>query len=143
MEEKYCYKCKSVKSLLLFSSDSSKHDGKENRCKVCKSDYDKTHPKSPIARSKGNARIIKANAIIRDLVISGYGNACACCGEIERVFLALDHVNGGGCKQVNAHGPMYPYRDVIRRNFTPDYQILCWNCNWAKHKLGVCPHQNK
>jgi hypothetical protein len=23
------------------------------------------------------------------------------------------------------------------------YQLLCHNCNWAKHLLGVCPHQQK
>lgn len=77
---------------------------------------------------------------VRDKAIEGYGSRCVCCGEIERVFLTLDHVNGGG-NQERKHNSHFAYRDAIKRGFPPDYQVLCFNCNWAKHALGVCPHQ--
>ena len=28
-----------------------------------------------------------------------------------------------------------------RNDYPPGFQVLCHNCNWAKHALGRCPHQ--
>lgn len=36
---------------------------------------------------------------LKNEVFEIYGNKCSCCGETERLFLTIDHVNGGG----NAH----------------------------------------
>jgi hypothetical protein len=74
-----------------------------------------------------------------------YGGQCACCGETEPAFLAIDHVNGGG----NAHRREVGYPKGggaffywLRKHGYPDgYQVLCHNCNMAKTYLGVCPHQ--
>jgi hypothetical protein len=32
----------------------------------------------------------------RDLVFAHYGEQCACCGESERLFLTIDHINNDG-----------------------------------------------
>jgi hypothetical protein len=87
-------------------------------------------------------------------VFAAYGNACACCGENEVVFLALDHVLGGGAEHrrrlrgttgwsaVDSRGSSSQFwLDVKRQGFPDTYQLLCNNCNIAKHRLGECPHQ--
>jgi hypothetical protein len=101
-------------------------------CKECRYKYDK------------NKTTIKSSWYykLRNTVVDGYGAKCACCGETCRAFLALDHVNGGGNKQRKEAGPSAHYADALRRNYPPDYQLLCHNCNIAKSIQGVCPHQN-
>ena len=92
-----------------------------------------------------NARTRKAlRQRARAAVLQAYGEECACCGEKELVFLTLDHVNGGGNadRRMSKNG-LEIYRRLMREGFPPGYQILCWNCNAAKHFQGICPHQNK
>lgn len=72
-------------------------------------------------------------------VIKHYGGKCVCCGETEVNFLTLDHANGDGA----AHRRTYSGRLhnwIIRHGFPPEFQLLCWNCNWAK-AMGGCPHR--
>jgi len=79
-------------------------------------------------------------------VIKGYGGCCACCGEKEYYFLAIDHVNGDGgiMRRNKAHpeGAIF-YKWIIENNFPKEFQILCHNCNMAKGILGHCPHEDK
>ena len=78
---------------------------------------------------------------LRAQVLQAYGGHCACCGEQERDFLTIDHVNGGGTAHRKAiHGKVY---DQLRREgFPTGYRVLCWNCNWAHRLNGSCPHQS-
>lgn len=69
---------------------------------------------------------------------------CACCGETILDFLTLDHVNGGGAAErakYGHRGGTAQYRSLRKRGFPPGYQVLCWNCNCAIGKRGVCPHK--
>jgi hypothetical protein len=82
------------------------------------------------------------NQAIRLRCIEAYGGECSCCGETEFVFLVIDHVNGGGAehrRQIGAGNALCQW--LIKNNFPDGFQVLCWNCNYAKHRLGVCPHQ--
>lgn len=81
----------------------------------------------------------RTNAEWRAAVFEHYGKACACCGESEDAFLTIDHINGGGSQQRKKIGTMY--RWLVRNDFPPEFQTLCWNCNAAKHIRGCCPHQ--
>jgi hypothetical protein len=80
---------------------------------------------------------------IRLEVLQAYGGKCACCGEAEPAFLAIDHVNGNG----NKHRKETKLRGLkmffwLRRNGYPsEFQLLCHNCNVAKGSNGICPHQ--
>lgn len=74
-----------------------------------------------------------------------YGGKCNCCGEPDIDFLTLDHVqNDGKTDRGSYKGNYRAYKKAISA-FTPDiYQVLCYNCNHAKHNNGgVCPHQRK
>lgn len=84
---------------------------------------------------------------LRDEAFAAYGGyKCACpgCNETEKLFLELDHVNGGGNK----------HRASLNDNSTSVYlwlknkgypkgmmQPLCSNCNKGKSRNGgICPH---
>jgi hypothetical protein len=87
----------------------------------------------------------KIYAEARQKVLQGYGGVCACCGEATPEFLAIDHVNDDG-KQHRAKGNGRGYMlflEIIRDNFPPRFQVLCWNCNAAKEFFGMCPHKGR
>ncbi len=75
-------------------------------------------------------------------VINHYGSRCSCCDESNIDLLVMDHVNGGGTKQVEELGGHHNfYRWLVRNNFPPGYQVLCWNCNDGREVSGgICPH---
>ena len=125
--------------------------GGANQCRSCfianKQTYEERYAKIK-AWQKANPEKVKESQYRNRLKVKlecfeAYGGAvCACCGETELVFLALDHINGGGSqhrKELGALGEVL-YRTLRREGFPPGYQVLCHNCNQAKHILGVCPH---
>jgi hypothetical protein len=103
--------------------------------------------KTPAPRKKykkstasNNASWRKRYAKSRQECLDHYGRVCACCGEKEEVFLQIDHIGGGG--EAHRRQIKDPLTMWLRKNgFPSGYQILCANCNAAKHILGRCPHQ--
>jgi len=73
-------------------------------------------------------------------VYTVYGPACACCGETEEAFLSVDHIEGGGNKHRREIRNHNIAAWLVKNGFPKGYQILCMNCNFAKGKLGKCPH---
>ena len=74
---------------------------------------------------------------------SGGAALCACCGEKEEVFLTIDHMDNDGAthkKNNGLRGSVDLYRWIIQNDFPKNFQVLCMNCNWAKFKVGKCPH---
>jgi hypothetical protein len=82
---------------------------------------------------------------VRERVLAKYGGKCQCsgCGISQYEWLAIDHVDGGGCKErrekkfVNSQ-TFYNYLDKHRK--LAKYQILCHNRNSANEFYGGCPH---
>jgi hypothetical protein len=80
----------------------------------------------------------------REAVLDHYGRECACCGESEPMFLTVDHVNNDGNEHRREVVPSQLTTWIVKNNFPPGFQILCWNCNCGKHRNGgVCPHQQR
>lgn len=85
----------------------------------------------------------------KQLVMQHYGNSiCGCCGEKSLDFLTIDHINGEGAnhrrelfKSRDKCGQKF-YRWLIKNDFPPGYQVLCFNCNYGKHINGTCPHRS-
>lgn len=78
-------------------------------------------------------------------VLEHYGGKCACCGESQIDFLAIDHIDGGGNEHRRelgiSNGTSF-YSWLKRENFPPGFQVLCHNCNFSKHiNDGECIHQ--
>jgi hypothetical protein len=89
-----------------------------------------------------HSKSLTYRAILRGKLFEIYGIKCACCGESNRAFLTLDHVNNDGKEdRAKASGWATIYRRAIREQDKSKYQILCYNCNLGKSRNGgVCPH---
>ena len=78
----------------------------------------------------------------RAIVLKHYGSKCACCGEKQVEFLAIDHINNDGAKHRREVGSRNISTWLIANKFPLGFQILCHNCNYAKSLRGQCPHQS-
>lgn len=96
---------------------------------------------------KENAKWQKAyREKTRDICFAAYGGyTCVCCNETEKKFLTLDHKNNDGAKhrkEIGYRGGYAFYLWIIRNNFPPMFQVLCFNCNHGRQlNGGVCPHK--
>lgn len=77
-------------------------------------------------------------------MIEAYGGRCVCCDETRPEFLSIDHIFNDGAEERasaakwRAGRIQYVLRDL---GWPKDrYQLLCFNCNIAKHIHGECPH---
>src|SRR3990167_6724171 len=74
---------------------------------------------------------------------------CKCCQLSEEDFLSLDHIEGNGNrhrKEVMDNSKQAGtgfYYWLKRSGWPSGYQVLCYNCNFAKGFNGHCPHQAK
>jgi hypothetical protein len=84
-------------------------------------------------------------------VYNAYGGPkCNCCGESHIEFLSLDHIHDDGAKHrrelfgdSRAGSSIRMYKWLKKNNYPKDIiQILCMNCNMAKHIYGECPHKH-
>ena len=100
-------------------------------------------------KEKHNLRMKELHIILRKEVITMYGGKCACCGETEYKFLAIDHINNDGAshrKLISNNKPRWKIggakicRWLKKHNYPNGFQILCHNCNMAKGFYGKCPH---
>jgi hypothetical protein len=96
-------------------------------------------------REAANTRARIAKKEYRQFVLDHYGAKCACCGEMEPLFLTIDHVNNDGAARRKEHGVgLRLYKWIVKHNFPSDFQILCFNCNCGRyHNGGVCPHHGR
>jgi hypothetical protein len=91
-------------------------------------------------RQKGRNR----NKKIRNQVLDHYGRQCACCNEATEQFLSIDHVDNDGAshrRAVRGHNGGSIYCWLIANGFPLGFQTLCYNCNFAKGRYGICPHE--
>jgi len=129
------------KTSLEHSRKYHKEHRKEER--EYSKEYRETHKAQYQKYNKEYIR--KERKLNKNLVFLYYSNGvvqCACCGELEEVFLTIDHIRG---RKTYGHGynegGYKLYAKLVKSNFPEGYRILCWNCNWAKHRLSQCPHQ--
>jgi hypothetical protein len=132
-------------------------------CSSCKRSFESETFKNgrpvrccPACRERGRARNVRRDPVknaayqrelrrkYRQEAFDAYGSVCACCGEGRYEFLTIDHPNGGGRKEREAHsvwGPNF-VRWLARQGYPPGYRVLCHNCNSAYGYYGYCPHQD-
>jgi hypothetical protein len=167
---KICRECRTDKPGEEFFRCASAKDGLQSRCKPCGNAksvawrqanrqkaraIDKaSRVRCPLKRKARQRRSYLNNAnkrreaarvyirVLKDAAYAAYGGyQCQCCGETERAFLSIDHVNNDG------HAHRKTFRGVIygwlkKNGYPPGFQILCMNCNFGKkHNGGICPHR--
>ncbi len=74
--------------------------------------------------------IKRYNKKLRMLVIQRLGSKCCFCGFDDVRALQVDHINGGGSKEIKELGANKIYRKILDGDMS--YQLLCANCNWIK-----------
>lgn len=79
---------------------------------------------------------------LKEAALRAYGECCRCCGETWPVFLTLDHLKNNGAahrKKIHRRGGSL-YQWLKTHGYPEGFQVLCYNCNAAKHWKGECPH---
>lgn len=142
VETKQCCVCKERKPLSDFHRRGKSIDLLSSRCKPCdRANHKSWDEANPGATKASAARRRRRNRMV---VIEHYGGKCACCGETQIQFLALDHIHGGGSahrREIGLKGATF-YAWIVRQDFPLGYRVLCHNCNLAIGFYGKCPHQN-
>ena len=90
---------------------------------------------------KVRAKGYEIRARYRKAVMDHYGRRCVCCGETQEEFLTIDHVDNDGKEHRKVVDGARLYRWLMKNDYPKNFQILCWNCNVAKGRYGVCPHE--
>lgn len=101
-------------------------------------EYQRTYKRTWRKKNPEKQREIAKNDIIRARIkfIEMYGGKCTVCGEIEPLFLTIDHVNNDGYKSSHRNGgsgPISTLYKAIKKIDVEKYQILCFNCNYNKY----------
>jgi hypothetical protein len=90
--------------------------------------------------------LVRDRLVIKESTIMEYGGICACCKEATLEFLTIDHIDETGAqerKSLNMNGGHQFYYWLKMQGYPKgNYQVLCFNCNFAKHVYGKCPHQS-
>lgn len=139
----WCATCETLRKKLSARKHWGNNRAEKNKEALLR--YYKNHARIR-AQHKGRWERIKDEAFKK---YGGY--KCNCCGEMEKLFLTLDHINGGGTKhrKETKGGGQWVYRWILKNDFPPGFQVLCMNCNFGKgqnfRKNGInkCPHENK
>lgn len=69
---------------------------------------------------------------IRKKILNKLGNKCILCGFDNPWALQVDHINGGGTKEIKKQGGKKVYYQMVLEDINGKYQLLCANCNWIK-----------
>ena len=128
-----------------------KDGGPLAECKECarKRRQNYADKNRPLVQARQRAYQKRNIAKHKELVFAAYGGyRCNCCGETEKLFLTIDHIDNNGAterkqlfgKRASAGYPFYKW--LVKNDFPPGYQVLCMNCNFGKRmNNGVCPHK--
>ena len=113
-------------------------------CIECGESKDRTD-RTCCAKCRERQKQVHAEKLVayKKQVYDHYGWICKCCGETREIFLTIEHKHGWR----NMHGTPHrlggegTYRWIIDNSFPESIEILCLNCNFAKGRLGYCPHE--
>jgi len=122
---------KSKYQILCHNCNSGKHRGHG----ICPHNITIEQPKTILQRYYTR---------LWDKIFNIYGNKCVCCGERNRLFLTVDHINNdGSTHRKRVGGSHNAIKDIISSKDKTKYQILCYNCNCGRERNhGICPHKN-
>lgn len=111
---------------------------KQNKKRIY--EYQKKYINEPInkirLRKIKNEYERKNKKELRKKIIQKFGGVCVICGFSDWRALQVDHVNGGGTREIklkfNKNRSKYYKYLFIEANNNKNYQLLCANCNWIK-----------
>lgn len=154
---KQCISCNEIKNLTDFYIKDKFTGRLSSKCKICDCEYNKKTRQTPEFKEKNrnrsrlryetdlefrkNVSVITTKSYLKLKygVLEKYGGTCNCCGEKFFEFLSIDHVNGGGAKDL-IKGTASFLRKLKNSEISEDYRVLCRNCNQSLGYYGYCPH---
>lgn len=114
------------------------------KCSRCGGERDRKGQKQCAkCRAAGSTGGAKAYWTIRIETLKHYGGICACCGESELHFLAIDHTPTAPSRKDHPEQTVNLTRWVYENGFPEGFRILCHNCNMATRYGRQCPHQRE
>jgi len=155
---KYCKKCASERVAEYTNKnpekvkESRKKSGKKyyenNKDEIKKTSAERHRSKmlNPEHRAKISSVAKRKRDSLKLEMISSLGGRCSCCGISEPRFLSIEHIGGGGCEhRRQCGGTSYGVLLDAKKQGWPKnkFDVLCFNCNLARAKLGYCPHEKK
>lgn len=132
--EKRCSLCGAVKSLSDYYRINGHSNVHRSSCKSCHANYYQRNRATKLEVLHCRRAKLKVE------ILDAYGNECILCGETQREFLSLDHINGGGTVEryeLGRKGTNF-YAYLKRQGWPDGYCTLCHSCNQS---LGR-PKQN-
>ena len=66
---------------------------------------------------------------------------CSCCRYSELDGLGIHHIFGRKEKHGEGLDGQELWRSIRGKGLHKEYQVLCFNCNWAEKEIGICPHK--
>ena len=96
-------------------------------CNVCGKEF-KYRP----WRKKTKILCCNTNCYMRGLrrkIIEYLGGRCEFCGIMDIRLLQINHLNGGGNKEVREKGQNKIYREILAGKRKGEFNLLCANCN--------------
>lgn len=158
--KKTCTQCHRSKDMDDFCKWSKSKDGRNPHCRLCWSARNAAYRAANASQIRKTNKAWRAkNAVrweesrtawrlrIKTEVMTHYSKGtprCACCYIRHIVFLAIDHIKGGGFKHrksIKIMGGQGFYIWLKKRGYPDGYRVLCHNCNHATHVMGICPHE--
>ena len=141
--KKRCTKCYEVKLLDKFYINP--YGGPRSLCIDCQQLSEKKYRKEHGQSLMIYRRNLRAKRKLQVLVhYGGRIPSCACCGEENLEFLAIDHIHGGGSRERKKVGTGFSFfQFLIDSNFPPGYRVLCHNCNMSYGLYGYCTHKEE
>lgn len=79
---------------------------------------------------------------LQEIIFIYFKEKCNCCGEDNKHFLQIDHINNDGYldRKIRRKDYLKYYTNIIRN--IDNFQLLCANCNFGKlMNEGICPHK--
>lgn len=133
---KVCYKCKIEKDLTEFHNSKRNPDGKEYRCKSCRSESSKVYGATEVAKAKKKANREKFKQRNRDYIKALLQKSkCTDCPEENWVVLEFDHL---GDKLFDVSRIMNDNRLNTMIEEIKKCEIVCANC----HKIRTYKRSN-
>lgn len=142
--QKHFGKYKHCESCLDKRRKSHSREKKQGVCPKCKSEVFTGRVHCDDCLELERFRNKTAAAKLKQLVMDAYGGKCVCCHESNIVYLNIDHINNDGAfDRKNGLKGSDMYRHLRSNNWPGGFQVLCFNCNLAKHYQGYCSHEKK
>ena len=98
-------------------------------------EYQRRYFSKPGRKKEQSERMRAINRRVKLEVLRHYSRdlKCARCGFNDVRALSIDHINGGGQRQVRS-GVTMLYHWLRRNNYPADFQVLCMNCQFIKRE---------